>query len=85
MTTEGLVQAAILILIFLGVAFPVHEFSHAWAAYRLGDRTARWQGRLTLDPRVHFDPVGGLLLAITALVELRVPASARRSRRRSTR
>ena len=42
------------------VGFPVHEFCHAFAAYRLGDSTARWQGRLTLDPRVHFDPVGGL-------------------------
>ena len=45
------------------VGFPVHEFMHAWTAYRLGDNTARWQGRLTLDPRVHFDPVGGLMLA----------------------
>ncbi len=30
------------------VGFPVHEFCHAFAAYRLGDSTARWQGRLTL-------------------------------------
>lgn len=50
------------------VGFPVHEFCHAWAAYRLGDSTARWQGRLTLDPRVHFDPVGGIMLLLTALI-----------------
>jgi Zn-dependent protease len=49
------------------VGFPVHEFMHAWAAYRLGDNTARWQGRLTLDPRVHFDTAGGLILAFTAV------------------
>ena len=49
------------------VGFPVHEFCHALAAYRLGDSTARWQGRLTLDPRVHFDPVGGMMLVISAL------------------
>ena len=57
----------ILIAIFLLIGFPVHEFCHAYAAYRLGDSTARWQGRLTLDPRVHFDQVGGLLLVVSAL------------------
>ena len=45
------------------VALPVHEFSHALAAYRLGDSTAKLFGRLTLNPIVHFDPVGGTLLA----------------------
>jgi Zn-dependent protease len=49
------------------VAFPIHEFAHALAAFRLGDGTARLMGRLTLDPRAHFDPTGGLLLAITVL------------------
>lgn len=47
------------------VGFPVHEFSHALAAYRLGDGTAKLFGRLTLNPIAHFDPVGGVLLAIT--------------------
>jgi Zn-dependent protease len=50
------------------VGFPVHEFCLAWAAFKLGDSTARWQGRLTLNPRVHFDPVGGTMLLITALL-----------------
>jgi Zn-dependent protease len=50
------------------VAFPVHEFAHAWAAYRLGDNTARYFGRLTLDPIVHFDPFGGLLLALSVIL-----------------
>ena len=45
--------------------FPVHEFSHALAAYRLGDGTAKLFGRLTLNPIAHFDPVGGTLLALT--------------------
>ena len=53
---------------FLVVGFPVHEFSHAFAAFRLGDNTARWQGRLTLDPRRHFDPLGGSLLALSAIL-----------------
>lgn len=53
--------------IILLVAFPVHEFSHAWAAYRLGDGTAKLFGRLTLNPIVHFDPIGGLLLLLSSL------------------
>lgn len=63
----GLLQVAIAVAIFLLVGFPIHEFSHALAAYRLGDSTARFMGRLTLDPRAHFDPLGGGLLALTAL------------------
>lgn len=48
----------------LVVGITVHEFSHAWAAARLGDRTARRQGRLTLNPMAHLDPVGTLLIFI---------------------
>ena len=47
------------------VGFTLHEWAHAWAAYRLGDRTAYYQGRLTLDPRAHIDPMG-ILLALFA-------------------
>ena len=57
----------IIIAAFLLFAFPVHEFCHALAAYRLGDSTAKYYGRLTLNPIVHFDPIGGGLLALTAL------------------
>jgi Zn-dependent protease len=62
-----LVPVIILIAIFLLVAFPVHEFFHAFAAYRLGDGTAKMFGRLTLNPLVHFDPLGGLLLIVSVL------------------
>jgi len=48
----------------LVVAFTVHEFAHAWTADQLGDDTPRFNGRLTLDPRVHLDIVGSLLLLI---------------------
>jgi len=57
-TVERLIAAAIIVVI----SFPVHEFAHAWMAYRLGDSTARYLGRLTLNPIVHFDPLGGLML-----------------------
>ena len=65
---ERLVQALIAVGIIVLVAFPVHEFSHALAAFRLGDSTARFMGRLSLDPRKHFDPIGGGMLALSALL-----------------
>jgi hypothetical protein len=48
------------------VGFPVHEFAHAFAAYRLGDNTARLFGRLTLNPVVHLDPMGAIVLVASA-------------------
>ncbi len=45
----------------------IHEFMHAYSAYLLGDDTARREGRITLNPAAHFDPVGffmGVLLAL---------------------
>jgi Zn-dependent protease len=60
-------ETIILIAIFLLIAFPVHEFAHAFVAWRLGDSTARMFGRLTLNPFVHFDMIGGLFLIISAL------------------
>jgi Zn-dependent protease len=62
---EDLLPRVIVVAIMLLVGFPVHEFAHALAAYRLGDSTARFMGRLTLNPIAHFDPLGGILLAIT--------------------
>ena len=44
------------------MSLTVHEFAHAWTANRYGDPTARLQGRLTLNPLVHIDPIGALLL-----------------------
>ncbi len=49
------------------VGFPVHEFAHAWAAYLQGDATAKMFGRLTLDPRVHLDTTGSVLLLVSAV------------------
>jgi Zn-dependent protease len=60
-------EKVILIAIFLLIGFPVHEFAHAFVAYRLGDATAKLFGRLTLNPVAHFDPVGGLMLVVSVL------------------
>jgi Zn-dependent protease len=65
---NALLPVIITVAIMLLVGFPVHEFSHALAAYRLGDGTAKLFGRLSLNPIVHFDPIGGSLLALTFLV-----------------
>jgi Zn-dependent protease len=62
---ELLIPVAVVVAIMLLVAFPIHEAAHAWAAWRLGDGTAKLFGRLTLDPRVHFDRAGGTLLALS--------------------
>lgn len=64
----ALLIKALVVVVMLGIAFPIHEFAHALAAYRLGDGTAKLMGRLTLDPRAHFDPTGGLLLAATIML-----------------
>jgi Zn-dependent protease len=65
--SDQLLASIIVVAIMLLVGFPVHEFAHALAAYRLGDSTARHLGRLTLNPVVHFDPLGGILLAVTMI------------------
>jgi Zn-dependent protease len=48
----------------LWLSLAVHEWAHAWSAWRLGDDTAARLGRMTLDPLAHLDPVGTLLLPL---------------------
>ncbi|MEE9201937.1 MAG: site-2 protease family protein [Dehalococcoidia bacterium] len=55
-------QQLLVLAIAIAMAITVHEFSHALAATRLGDDTARLQGRLSLNPLVHLDFVGTLFL-----------------------
>ena len=52
------------LLTALTAAITIHEFSHAAAAYALGDETARKAGRLTLNPLSHLDPLGTVLLLV---------------------
>jgi Zn-dependent protease len=65
---ENTVYALAAVAIFLVVGFPVHEFAHAFAAHRLGDNTAKLFGRLTLNPLVHLDPIGAIVLVLSAFV-----------------
>jgi len=68
LSSEQLFTRLLAIGLILLISFPVHEFAHAWAAYRLGDGTAKLFGRLTLNPIAHFDPVGGLMLLASGLI-----------------
>lgn len=55
---------AIAFLLAVVVAITVHEFAHAWTAWKLGDDTSYLLGRVTLDPRSHLDPIGSLLFLL---------------------
>lgn len=68
MLDDRTIYALAAVAIFLVVGFPVHEFAHAFAAYRLGDNTARLFGRLTLNPIVHLDPIGAIVLVASAFL-----------------
>jgi Zn-dependent protease len=46
------------------IASTVHEYAHAWVAYKLGDATARAEGRMSLNPLVHIDPIGALFMVL---------------------
>ena len=46
------------------IAITVREAAHAWMAYKLGDYTAKYEGRVTLNPLAHLDPVGTLMIFI---------------------
>lgn len=54
---------AIRIPVFL-LALTIHEYAHGWVADRLGDPTARLQGRLTLNPLAHLDPIGAIAIIL---------------------
>ena len=46
------------------IAFTFHEYAHAYVADKLGDKTPRFQGRLTLNPIAHIDPIGFIAVLI---------------------
>jgi len=62
----NLVDFLITVLVLLS-AISLHEFAHAWAAMKLGDRTAYYEGRVTLHPAAHLDPMGTMMMLVSAL------------------
>jgi Zn-dependent protease len=61
--TQLLINFAVLI-----ISLSIHEWAHAWSADRLGDRTARMLGRVSLNPAVHVDPIGTILFPLVAMI-----------------
>ena len=64
-------NVVISITVFI-IVIVIHELAHGYAAYRLGDTTAKDAGRLTLNPLAHADPVGTILLPVM-LIMMRSP------------
>ncbi|MHC5034142.1 MAG: site-2 protease family protein, partial [Planctomycetota bacterium] len=55
-------QAVLLRFLALLPALTVHEFAHAFSAWKFGDPTPKLQGRVTLNPVAHLDPIGTLMI-----------------------
>ncbi len=65
MLIMNLMQNPVMLLVFLiglVVAITIHEYAHAYAAYRCGDPTAKYMGRLSFNPLAHLDPLGTIFL-----------------------
>ena len=61
------IQNLLLFLPIVVISIAFHEFAHCWSADRLGDDTPRQQGRVTLNPLVHLDPLGTMMIIFSAL------------------
>ena len=57
-----MVENYILIIPSILLALTIHEYAHAWMANRFGDPTSKMLGRLSLNPFIHLDPIGTLML-----------------------
>ena len=54
----------LILYVLLIISVSVHEFSHGWVAYKFGDTTAKYSGRLTLNPLAHIDIFGTVILPL---------------------
>lgn len=66
----------IVLLVALLVSMSVHEFMHAFVGYKLGDTTAQEEGRLSLNPLRHIDPLMTVVLPLVTLIVFHVPILA---------
>ena len=65
---EGLLLKIVMYIVPVIMSITVHEFAHAWVAYKLGDDTAASMGRMTLNPIAHIDPFGTIILPIMCVL-----------------
>ena len=68
MNIDTIIQEISIWAIPILLAIVLHEVAHGWVAYKLGDDTAYWLGRLTLNPIKHIDPIGTILIPVALLV-----------------
>ncbi len=79
--TQGQYGLFALIIFAIIASLTLHEFGHAWSAYLLGDDTAQKEGRLTLNPVAHIDPIGLLMVIVVGFGYARpVPVNPSRLR-----
>jgi len=68
MDINGIIQGISIWALPVVLAVVLHEVAHGWVADKLGDDTARWMGRLTLNPLKHIDPIGTVVIPIALIV-----------------
>lgn len=68
MDIDGIIRGISIWALPVLFAIVLHEVAHGWVADKLGDDTARWMGRLTLNPIKHIDPIGTILIPVVLLV-----------------
>lgn len=61
------IKALLILVLVLAISLSFHEMAHAWSANRLGDDTAAMQGRLTMNPAAHLDPIGSLIFLLAGI------------------
>lgn len=64
MTLERALAVIASILVTIFIILPIHEWAHGFIAYKLGDKTAKYSGRLTLNPLKHIDPLGAAAMIL---------------------
>lgn len=57
----------VLMMAALVICITVHEFAHAYSAYRAGDRTPKVEGRISINPLAHLDPMGTIMMVVSSL------------------
>lgn len=68
MPFNELIQTVLVYALPVLFSITLHEAAHGWAAHKLGDNTAYLQGRITLNPLVHIDPIGTILMPLLLYV-----------------
>lgn len=64
LTLQSVIAQILAVLVIIFLVLPFHEWAHAFVAYKLGDKSIKYRGRLTLNPIEHIDPMGALFLLL---------------------